>query len=408
MKSQISLIISISVFTTLFISCQRPIIKQLQNQTYRAGIEAQDNKVISFVFKVTSPTTLEIYNAEEVIEVDEISYQNDSVIIQLPVFQSTIVAKISNNNELNGYYTRVGLNSKVPFSATMDTKRFDVSTDPQYDISGNWEVVFSPDNLENSSTAKGIFKQEGHKVTGTFRTLTGDYRYLEGVMDGDQLKLSTFDGAHAFLFTARVSDSTMTGTFYSRNSWKESFLAKRNEHFELPSEESLTWLKEGYDWFEFSFPDEHGQMVSLKDDQFKNKVVVVQIMGTWCPNCLDETRYFVEYYQSNKDKPVAFVALACEYVSSEEQAFSAIKRLKETVGVGYPVLLAQYGSSSKTKLLEKFPMLNQVLAYPTSIIMDKQGKVRQIHTGFNGPATGDKYTTYKRNFETLMDLLIEE
>ena len=63
---------------------------------------------------------------------------------------------------------------------------------------------------EDAYPAKGIFFQkDGDVVTGTFRTKTGDYRYLEGVMDGNRLKLSTFDGAHAFLFTATVSDSTL-------------------------------------------------------------------------------------------------------------------------------------------------------------------------------------------------------
>ncbi len=81
-------------------------------------------------------------------------------------------------------------------------------------------------------------------VKGTFRTKTGDYRYLDGVVDGDTLKLSTFDGTHVFMFKAQVTDSTFQGYFYSGNHSVEKFIAKRNDAFELPDANTLTFLKE--------------------------------------------------------------------------------------------------------------------------------------------------------------------
>lgn len=149
-------------------------------------------------------------------------------------------------------------------------------------------------------------------------------------------------------------------------------------------------------------------MVSLKDDRFKNKVVVVQIMGTWCPNCLDETKYYTKFYEANKDKAIAFVALAFEYAKTEEKAFESIARLQDKLEIKYPILLAQYGTSDKLKAQEKLPMLNHVLSYPTSIFIDKTGKVRKIHTGFNGPATGGKYEEFKREFERFVGGLLDE
>ena len=231
---------------------------------------------------------------------------------------------------------------------------------------------------------------------------------MEGVVDGDSLKLSAFDGAHVFLFTAKVTDSTMDGTFFSGNHSVENFRAKRNTAFELPDANSLTYLKEGYGKFEFSFPDVSGRMVSLSDTKFQDKVVLVQIMGTWCPNCLDETKFYVDYLRKNPHPRLEFVALAFEYAKTEEKAFEGIERLKNNVGVEYPVLLAQVGTSSKTKANEKLPMLNHVLSYPTTIYIDKKGEVRKIHTGFNGPATGDKHLEFQKEFsETLEELLGE-
>ena len=90
------------------------------------------------------------------------------------------------------------------------------------------------------------------------------------------------------------------------------------------------------------------------------------------------------------------------------QAFDRIQRLKDRIGIEYPIALAQFGSSNKTKAQQKLPMLNHVLSYPTSIFVDKKGDVRKIHTGFNGPATGQKYLDFKKEFESFIDLLLKE
>ncbi|WP_179346520.1 peroxiredoxin family protein [Winogradskyella ursingii] len=401
--------ISILLITILFLNCNKEKqANELQVGTYRAVLEVQDNEELPFVFEVESPKKLKIYNAEEVIEVDEIEYKNDSIFIKAPVFEGIIAAKFDGDH-LKGSFTKESLDRVVPFSAEFNNElRFDSETKPTQNVSGTWETVFSEGIQDDEYIAKGIFNQKGSKITGTFRTTTGDYRYLEGVMDGDVMKLSTFDGAHAFLFTAKVSDSTMKGTFYSGNHWKEPFVAKRNENYELPSANELTFIKDGYDGLEFSFPNEKGEIVSISDDRFKDKVVVVQIMGTWCPNCLDESKYYTKFYEENNDKDFEMVALAFEYAKTEQKAFKSINRLKEKLNINYPILLAQYGTSDKAKAQEKLPMLNHVLSYPTSIFIDKKGNVRKIHTGFNGPATGQKYVEFKDEFEGFVSELLQE
>ena len=396
------------VLAILICSCNKKSkTTTLDKGRYRAELKVNDTLFLPFDFEVISENDIRIFNAEEVIEIKEINYNNDSIQIQMPVFATYIIAKIDANG-LKGRFVNPSLNREMMFKAENSHSRFSTHEKPKANISGNWETVFSPDDEEEKYIAKGVFKQNGNNVTGTFRTTTGDYRYLDGVLNGNQLQLSTFDGAHAFLFTAQVTDSTMNGMFYSGNHWKEPFVAERNEAFELPDANQLTFLKEGYDKVTFSFPDESGAMVSLEDDRFKDKVVIIQIMGTWCPNCLDESKYYAEFYKGNKNKDLEIVALAFEYVKTPEKAFKNIKRLKDEVGVEYPVLLAQYGSASKIKANEKLPMLNHVLSYPTTIFIDKKGQVRKIHTGFNGPATGDKYLDFKKEFEGFVGELLME
>ena len=403
-----NLLIATIILFILF-SCKNEIAeKKLSQGNWHASLEVQDGYKLPFTFKVSENNSLTIFNAEEQIEVDEISLKGDSIMIKMPVFEGYISGTFDNKS-ITAEFIKPSLDRIVPFYATQsDEKRFTVSNNPSVNITGNWESVFSEGIAGDEYIAKGIFKQEDALVTGTFRTTTGDYRYLEGVVEGDSLKLSTFDGSHAFLFVAKLTDSTMNGMFYSGNHFKEPFVAKRNETYELPDADSLTFLKKGYDKLSFNFPDGNGNMVSLEDEQFKNKVTIVQILGSWCPNCLDETKFYEDYYAKNRSRDIQFVGLAFEYAKTEERAFKSIKRLKDKIGVEYPILLAQYGTSDKEKAQEKLPMLNHVLSYPTTIFIDKKGEVRKIHTGFNGPATGEKHIEFKNDFSTFIDMLLSE
>jgi peroxiredoxin len=401
-----SLIFALLLFS--FFNCKNdPEIKTLEIGTYRAVLSVQDGQTLPFIFKVTSTNSLEIYNGEEVVKVDEVSYRNDSVFFQTPVFES-YVAAVFEGNDLKGKLINKTRNRVSPFYAEFQNdERFNINKQAIQNVTGAWETVFSAGET-GEYKAQGIFNQVGNKVNGTFRTASGDYRFLEGVVDGDSLKLSTFDGAHAFLFVAKVSDSLMDGVFYSGNHWREPFAAKRNPTFELPIVDELTQLNEGYDRLEFSFPDETGQLVSHDDMRFQNKVVMVMIMGTWCPNCLDGSKYYAQFYAEHQDDDFEMVALAVEFVKTKEKAFANINRLRDGVGMEYPILLAQYGTGSKSKLQEKLPMLDEISAYPTTIIIDKTGKVRKIYTGFNGPATGEKHTAFKKEFEGFIEELLGE
>lgn len=396
-----------SIGVILLVSCGKDPVS-LKEGNWRAVLQLGEGRELPFMVQYKADNTLLVLNAEEEIIVNEVIIKGDSIIIQMPVFEG-VLKGVFTDSTITGNFIKPSVNRVVPFEMKIGNgTRFNLVEAPAADITGNWETVFSPDSEEDRYISKGIFKQIGNNVTGTFRTTTGDYRFLEGVINADSLKLSTFDGAHAFLFEAKVTDSTMNGIFYSGNHWQEPFIAKRNETYELPEADSLTFLKEGYERFEFSFPDTDGKLVSLNDEKLKDKVVLVQIMGSWCPNCLDETKFYSKYLKENTNSDLEIVALAFEYAPSKEKAIAAINRLVDAIEVPYPVLLAQYGSGSKKEANEKLPMLNHVLSYPTTVFIDKTGKVRKIHTGFNGPATGEKYTNFVREFEIFVSQLLEE
>ena len=390
--------------------CKSSSDNALQQGSWLAELELMDGALLPFNFDLNRKDgaySIKVFNAEEVVEIDDIEIRQDSIYIRMAVFEGYIAGKF-NKETITGSFIKESLNRIVPFKARYGkAPRFSTSLPAAENISGIWQTQFNPDT-EDSYLGKGLFVQQDQIIKGTFRTTTGDYRYLEGVMEGDSMRLSTFDGAHAFLFTAKVTDSSLAGIFYSGNHSKEPFVAVRNEHFELPDANTLTYLKEGYDKFDFSFPNEKGALIALSDADFKDKTIVVQIMGTWCPNCLDESKFLVNYLKQNSHPDLKIIALAFEYAKTEEKAFEGIQRLRERVGVEYPVLLAQYGTSNKVTANEKLPMLNHVLSYPTTIFIDKTAKVRKIHTGFNGPATGAKYVAFTEDFDNFIKELLAE
>ncbi len=378
---------------------------------WRGELAVMDGQMLPFNFRLVQSGpkeyAIEITNAEELISVDEVTIKGDSIIIKTPVFEGYIAGTFT-KDRIEGKFIKESQERVVPFKAIYgQTERFEVKNEPTANVSGIWETVFEA-GTDDAYLGKGVFAQNGNKVTGTFQTTTGDYRYLEGIVDGDSLKLSTFDGAHAFLFTAKIDEGVMMGHFYSGNHSKETFVGNRNMDYELPSPDSLTYLKEGFDSFSFKFPDAEGNLVSIDDPEFQGKVMVVQLMGTWCPNCLDETKFLVDYIKRNANEELAIVALAFEYAKTEAGAFKSIERLSDRIGVTYPILLAQFGSSDKGEAQEKLPMLNHVLSYPTTIFLDKKGQVRKIHTGFNGPATGEKYEVFKQEFDDEVKQLLSE
>lgn len=336
------------------------------------------------------------------------STKGDSLVMSSPIFNTEIVALFNQDkSQLNGKWydrSRAG-NYYLPFSAVFvkeNVYRPGMET-PVSDISGRYDAKFIDGDVIDNTV--GIFKQEGNKLSGTFLTTTGDYRMLNGYVSGDDFYLTAFDGSHAFLFKGKIlENNTLAGYFYSGIHFQAPFIASLNPQAALPDPKSLTYLKEGYSKIAFSFPDEKGNIVTLEDAQFKDKAVIILITGSWCPNCMDETSYMREIEEKYKGKPVAIVALSFERQTDPVAFAQNITRIKQHFGVNYPFLNAGLPKTASNVL----PMLNKVMGFPTTIILNKQHEVVEISTGFNGPATGDVFVQYQQSFEKMLDTLIKE
>ena len=147
-------------------SCQNAKQKYLEDGSYRGLINVTNDKALAFNFMVTDSTHLEVYNANEVIYVDEVSYKEDSVIIKLPVFEGYLKAAITDKS-LNGYFRIDGLNRSVPFKAINGiSKRYDTSEEANVNLSGSWEITFNKEKASGGSKGLAIFQQNQNKPGG--------------------------------------------------------------------------------------------------------------------------------------------------------------------------------------------------------------------------------------------------
>jgi thiol-disulfide isomerase/thioredoxin len=352
---------------------------------------------------------LTIHNGKERIEVSEVDLDGDSVRVRMPLFDAELLAVRQGDSTLTGVcwnHVRRPGEDRIPFVARAGgAHRFNASA-PAGDVGGHWEAHFSlgtPDGY----AALGLFHQGSDgRVTGTFGTETGDYRFLEGVLDGDTLRLSSFNGSQAFLFTAVLRNDSLQGLFSSGIHWSEPWSAVRNPSFRLRNPDSLTVLKEGHDMVHLRFPGLDGDTISTTDERYHGKPLLVQIMGSWCANCVDETVLLDELYERYQDDGLEVIAVAFEKQTDRQRALAGLERFKRTLDVDYPILFA--GAASKENTRSQLPFLEHVMSYPTCIFIDRSGKVRKIHTGFYGPGTGPYYEAFKRDLEAFVQQLVAD
>jgi len=383
--------------------------------TWRAVLDSPGGELpftieVSQDFEGASPAV--VINGDERLPFTRVEKTGNTVKFIMEHYDSVLEGELdAGGSKITGTWskrTRGGKRTTMNFSAEKGRKERFVSLEKVpgrqaqlVDISGQWAVTFGDRDEPN---AMGIFSQKGHFLTGTFMTPTGDYRFLEGFNEDGQIRLSCFDGAHAFLFHAEVGDDgVMKGDFWSSNSSGTSWTAVRDK-FSLPDPYAMTKITSEDRRFPFSFPDVNGAVVSDSDSRFAGKSVIVYIFGTWCPNCNDEAPLLVELYEQYSAQGLEIVGLANEYTGEFDKDKVMVERFIERYGIEWPVLIV--GVADKKKTAEALKVLDRVLSYPTTVFIGRDGTVRKIHTGFTGPGTGKYYDQLKIDFQqTIGDML---
>lgn len=351
-----------------------------------------------------------LVNGVERVRVPDVTVANGRIDMRMPAFGNRLSASIE-GGELKGEVVLVKLDAKeqvIPFFAKhgVTHRFFPKPTTDNSDIGGRWAVTFT-DESGKRNPAVGEFTQTHGEIRGTFLTGTADHRFLAGEMRGDEFALSAFDGAHAYLYKGKINArDELEGTYWSGLAWRETFAGHRDDTANIDQAERATQMRGTAKVLEFTFPDLGGKPVSLSDERFKGKVVIVALAGSWCANCHDEAAFLAPFYNENRERGVEIVSLMFEQFGDMARAVPAVQQFRDKFGIEYETLIA--GVNDKDNAATRLPQLNNVFAFPTTVFVDKQGRVRRIHTGFSGPATGAHHQRLIEDFDATVEQLLAE
>lgn len=356
------------------------------------------------VRKVNDEFQFILVNGKEEKVLEGVRLKEDSVFVQLDIFDAELRAKYT-SEYMSGVWVKHYRDTQIPFSATFGQSRYMVDLKPNHTITKPWDILFTPERAL-AYKGVGLWEQEGSVVNGTIMTGVSDFRYFEGVVFGDSIELSSFDGAHAFLLKGVKNKNGWTGELHFDNGYSEPWQSKSNIDAKLPDPWEIVEVEPETHRPFFDILTAGSKQLKIDESDFFGKVTVIQLFGTWCPNSLDQSRFLTQWYEDNKHRDVEVLAVSYEANFSENYGLERIETYKNSLDITYPVVLG--GRLSKSQAAVGFPFMEKIEAFPTLVILDKAGYVRYVHSYFNGPATGEYYTQFIQRFNELIDELESE
>jgi len=368
-----------------------------QQKTWSCGLLIRQD-TIRFELVQEKGGEFYIRNGEEKVLMEKLSESGDSVKYALSVFDAFLIFPKRTGATFGGWY-RKG-DAKVPskglaFLAGIPARK--VLNTGSLKVEGSWPLEFLEGDVVKD---KGILvlRQRGNQISGSILTETGDYRFLNGEISGRSGYLHTFDGGHAWFFRLNFSESgqNLEGSFVFSQTGAQRFRGVKQDGARLAS--GFSEGKEGL--FRFSGLDAGGNRIGM--EAFRGKGLVLQVMGTWCPNCLDETKFLVEEFAS-RPANVEFAGLAFERGNDANYAQQRIATVKRKLLVPYPVYWG--GNANKDSASAALPDVGGIKAFPTTVFVKSDGRILKVHSGFSGPATGDAYEAWRKEFRELLKQL---
>jgi thiol-disulfide isomerase/thioredoxin len=277
-------------------------------------------------------------------------------------------------------------------------------------VAGSWEMRRLPNEIKRPSDTRTwnlFLRQSGAEVSGSILRVDGDTGFLTGRWQNGRLVLSHFAGQGPLLFEAKLNSDKTLSISLNRGA---NYIAVRKSEARAkgvpdpPDPTRYTSVKDPSVPFAFSFPDLDGKMVSNNDPRFKGKVVMLAIGGSWCPNCQDEVPFLVDLYKEFHARGLEIVGLMFEVDPDPAVAGPHVRTFIKRFGIPYPMLLA----GTVDDINQRLPQLVNFGAYPTTIYLGRDGKVRSVHAGFASAATGEEYVRLKTEVRGLIEGLLAE
>jgi thiol-disulfide isomerase/thioredoxin len=331
-----------------------------------------------------------------------IRVSGDSLTLEMADYAATITAVFAGDS-LIGSYQNVGNRGPrvIPFHAARG--RWPIARGNQALI-GRWDATFFQ---EMGTSPRVLVLRNGSRgLEGTLISNSGDYGHFAGAVAGDSFALSHFDGSFVYLITGALRGDTLRGVFHAGLRTQTPFEAIRSRGkspLKAPTEVT------GADTtapFRFEAPDLEGKLISERDRRFRRKVVIVEVFGTWCPTCHESAPVLVNLYRKYHARGVEIVGLAYEVTGDTAVDGKLVRRYREKFGIPYPLLLA--GINDVESAGGTLPQLRGFTSFPTTIFLGRDGKVRRVHAGFYGAATGAQHRQLIEGFEREVETLLAE
>jgi thiol-disulfide isomerase/thioredoxin len=342
------------------------------------------------------------FNGDEKVTSTTGSYAKGALSFTYPEYGTQLDATLK-NGRLEGQYSRGTRGAPYPFQA----KRFtaiEVGEKNIPSINGLWNIQVK--SSKGESAWKMLVRQSGAEASAVILRIDGDTGVLTGAYRDGKFVLSHFSGARPLRLELSPKPDGTLAVVQNKDAALVAMKADQAlaKGLPQPSDPSVfTSVKDPSEPLRFSFPDLDGKIVSNTDPRFANKVVIVSIGGSWCPNCHDETPFLVELYKKYKSRGLEVVALSFE----EEAQLKNPVRLKsfnKRYGVDYTVLLP----GEPKELNDKLPQGVNLNSFPTTFYLGRDGRVRSAHAGFAGKATGKIHIEQKEEIVALVERLLAE
>ncbi len=368
---------------------------------YWKGTVHTDRVDIPFRFRILDSALL-LINNDERIELALSARNQDSASYSFPFYDAELTIYLPIAHQISGNWKSFSRNFKLPFTAKLYEPVSSAKTDSLYG-----QITFFSTDSARSFPAIGAFSLNTVRASGTFLTEIGDYRYMEGPRQGNSFALSTFDGDHLYFAKATIdSDNHISGQFYSGNNPPYTWSGQITDNPALTPADAITAISREDSALYFHAYTLVGDSVNFGPQEFYGNVTVVTAFGSWCPNCHDEMRMYSELVTTLNDPSLHIIPVAFERQETVEKAAPVILRVINGLDAPFEAFYA--GRASKSLASAHFDGIGEVTAFPTSVIIDKRGKIRKVYSGFSGPGTGHYYHEHKEDVSELISKLLAE
>jgi thiol-disulfide isomerase/thioredoxin len=331
-----------------------------------------------------------------------VTVRGDSVVLEIADYAATISARLEHDS-LVGQYRNVGNRGPrlIPFRASRG--RWPATPAPPT-LVGRWDATFFSDF--GSSPRVFELRNGPAGLEGTMISNTGDYGHFAGQVTGDSFALAHFDGSFVYLLTGALHGDTLRGVFHAGLRTETPWIAVRSTgapHLKAPTDITTADTSRP---FRFAFPNLDGRVVSQSDARFRDKVVMVDIFGSWCPTCHDAAPVLVRLYRKYHARGLEIVGLAYEVTGDSAIDARQVRRYRDKFHIPFPLLLA--GINDTDAAAETLPQLHGFTSFPTTVFLGRDGRVRLVRAGFYGPAMGAQHEHLVAEMEREVERLLAE